>query len=161
LIKTKDEREFLTHEKNFVQLIEFSKTFGVEISVVKLREPAEIFDLEQLVPAFCTTPNKKHKVKKYNYEVLEVKIPVVKYIKKNKISNREYILETAKQIRAYIIKEFLSEKVVTLHGIAKRFNKYGLSLSAICNHIRRVKKELDKEGCEIKKIGPGKYKLMN
>ena len=58
LIQTKDKRKFFTHEKNFVQLIEFSKTFGAEISMVKLEE-GPILELKELAPAICDPSYKK------------------------------------------------------------------------------------------------------
>lgn len=49
LIETKDKRKFFTHEKNFIQLIEFSKAFNAEISIVKLEE-GSVLELEELAP---------------------------------------------------------------------------------------------------------------
>jgi hypothetical protein len=153
LIKTKDNREFFTHEKNFLQLIEFSKTFGAEVSVVKVNK-AEVLDLEELAPAICNdgyNPNGQ-------YEVLEVKIPNSKKVAKS-LNKRQKILQTATIIKAHILTEFLSGKEVTLHGVRKKFKKYDLSLSAVCNHISRVRQELESEGYKIEKAGAGRYRL--
>jgi len=52
MIKCKDKRKFFTHKKNLPCLMEFSKIFNAEISVVRVKE-AEILDLPQLAPAIC------------------------------------------------------------------------------------------------------------
>ena len=61
LLETKDKRKFFTHEKNFLQLIEFSRTFNAEISVVKM-EQTELLDLKDLAPAICDAHYKKPKI---------------------------------------------------------------------------------------------------
>jgi len=38
MIELKDRRKFFTHPKNLPELIEFSKTFGAELSVVRTCE---------------------------------------------------------------------------------------------------------------------------
>lgn len=154
LIKTKDNREFFTHEKNFLQLIEFSKTFGAEISVVKVNK-AEVLDLEELAPAICNDGYKPNG----EYEILEVKIPQNKKAASKALNKRQKILQTATVIKAHILTEFLSGNVVALHGIRKKFRKDNLSLSAVCNHISRVREELEKEGYKVVKVGAGKYRL--
>ena len=53
LIKTKDNRKFLTHEKNLNSLIEFSKTFGAEIFTVPIAQEFSILELKDLVAALC------------------------------------------------------------------------------------------------------------
>jgi hypothetical protein len=52
MIKTKDRRKFFTHEKNYLPLIEFSKVFNAEISIIKAKD-AEVLDLDELAPAIC------------------------------------------------------------------------------------------------------------
>ena len=52
MLKTRDNRKYFTHEKNYDYLIEFSRTFGAEVSVVEVEE-AEVLDLEELAPAIC------------------------------------------------------------------------------------------------------------
>jgi hypothetical protein len=54
LIKTKDKRNLFTEKKNFGQLIEFSKTMGAKISVVKADNP-DILSIEELPPAICNS----------------------------------------------------------------------------------------------------------
>lgn len=147
LIETKDKRKFFTHEKNFHQLIEFSKTFNASISVVKL-EKGPVLDLEQLAPAICN----QSKPEKANYEVIETKLSV-------KSRNRLDTLRSAKRIKRYIFETFSHGRVVSLRELKKKFKKYSLSDAALCNHVRRVKKELEKEGIKIAKVGAGKYKV--
>ena len=154
MIKTKDNRHFFTYQKNFPQLIEFSKTFGAEISVVKVKE-AEVLYLDELAPAFCDASY----CHKPDYDLIEVKIAEFKKIgPKAPKSKRTRTLEVAAQVRSHVLQEFLSGNVVSLHRVLKKFKT--LNLSTVCNHIRTVKQQLDGEGYEIKKIGAGKYQCV-
>lgn len=147
LIETKDKRKFFTHEKNFVQLIEFSKTFNAEISVVKV-EKGELLDLEELAPAICDAGYKKPTTA---YQVIETKLS------KNGRA-RPNILKNAETVKRYIFNQFTSRNSVSLKDLKRKFKKFNLSDPALCNHIRRVKKELEKKGWEFTKIGAGVYK---
>lgn len=140
MIHTNDRRKFFTHEENFPQLIEFSKTFKAEISLVQV-EDVKILRLEELAPALCDANYRQ----KPQYKLLEVKLP------KN-ISN-------AAKIRNYVKNKFLNKNPVSLKEIKKKFKKYNLTDSCLCNHIRKVKKELAEEGYKIYKVGPGAYKI--
>lgn len=147
LIETKDKRKFFTHEKNFGQLIEFSKTFNAEISVVKV-EKGQLLDLEELAPAICDASYKKPTAA---YQIIETKLSKSGRARPN-------ILKTAEMINKYIIEQFTSRNSVSLKDLKKKFKKYGLSDPALCNHIRRAKKELEKNGLQFVKIGAGTYK---
>lgn len=67
MIETKDKRNFFTHKKNYMPLIEFAKTFKAQISVVKTNE-AELLDLVDLSSAICNPYYKQ----KANFEIVEV-----------------------------------------------------------------------------------------
>ena len=69
MIKTKDNKKFFTHEKYFPQLIEFSKTFGAEISIVKIKDN-NILDINELIPAICNANYKNDE----SYELVTTKI---------------------------------------------------------------------------------------
>jgi hypothetical protein len=69
MIKTKDKRQFFTYEKHLPQLIEFSKIFNAEISVVKI-DGEKILDLEELPEAICNSAYKN----KSKYELISEKI---------------------------------------------------------------------------------------
>lgn len=148
LIETKDRRKFFTHEKNFVQLIEFSKTFNAEVSVVRLEE-GPVLELEQLAPAICDPAYKKPKVQ---YELIETKLT------KNH-RTRNHILRAAKQIRKYITDKFQTREVVSLKELKRKFKRHKLTDAALCNHIRRVKEELATQGYKLVKVGAGKYRI--
>src|SRR5262252_7159655 len=110
MIKTKDRRKFFTHEKNFPQLIEFSKTFKAEISVVRVDE-ADILDLSALAPAICDA---NYAAKKTSYELVEVKLPVLPR------NTRPTILRTAARIKQHILAKFLGGEAVSLKELKKR-----------------------------------------
>ena len=149
MVETKDHRKFFTHEKNYVQLIEFSKTFGAEISVVKVNE-AEILDLPQMAGAIC---NKAYKIQKPEFEIVETKVEADR-------KKRTILLKTAKSIRQYIKNAFLSGKEVDLKKIREKYSKHNLTLAAFCNHLATVRKNLKDEGHEVTKLGGGKYKIV-
>lgn len=151
LIETKDKRKFFTHEKNFVQLIEFSKTFNAEISTVKL-ENGPILELEELAPAICNPHYKKN----------DVPYTIVENDKSTNISkkrSRNEILQIAEKVKNYLNEQFRSRNTVSLKELKNKFQKCELTDTALCNHMRRVKSELEKEGFKFLKLGAGKYKV--
>jgi GTPase SAR1 family protein len=149
LIETKDRRKFFTHEKNFINLIEFSKTFNAKVSVVKLEE-GPVLELEQLAPAICDPAYKKPKVQ---YELVEKKLA-------NIGRTRTAILRAARQIKKYILEKFQTREVVSLKELKRKFKRHKLSDAALCNHVRRVKQELSREGYTFVKVGAGQYKVQ-
>ena len=149
LIETKDKRKFFTHEKNFVQLIEFSKTFNAEISTVKL-EQGKVLELEELAPAICDPGYQKPKAQ---YKLLETKLATTK-------RSRTNILKTADKIKKYISDRLRSRNPVSMKELKKKFRRHKLTDAALCNHVRRVKQELEKEGFKLERIGSGAYKVV-
>jgi hypothetical protein len=150
MIETRDNRQFFTDEENYGQLIEFSKTFDAEMSVVRVKE-AEVLGLRQLVPAIC---NREYKIKKPDFEILETKISTKK-------RNRGKLLNNAKKIKKHIRDSFLSGDEVSLKDICKKFQRQDLTLACFCNHLSAVRKEMEKDGHSIEKIGGGKYQLKS
>jgi len=148
LIETKDKRKFFTHEKNFIQLIEFSKAFNAEISIVKLEE-GSVLELEELAPALCDPTYKKPKVQ---YAIIETKMSI-------EGRSRAEILRIADKVKKYVNKQFQNRNTVSLKELKKRFKRYKLTDAALCNHVRRVKSELEKEGFKFLKLGAGQYKV--
>ena len=73
MVKTKDNRNFFTHEKYYPQLTEFSKAFGAEISVVKIKD-GEVLDLVELAPAICNSDFRMRQ----EFEIVETKVPIRK-----------------------------------------------------------------------------------
>lgn len=147
MIETRDRRKFFTHQKNYPQLIEFSRTFDCEISVVKVKE-AEVLNLVQLAPAICTGTS----VKKPDFEIIEVKHSEDK-------RTRPKILSTAKKIKNYIKELLLQGEVVRLATVSNKFKEDDLTSACFCNHMRSLRKELSAEGIEIERIGHGKYQI--
>lgn len=148
LIQTKDKRKFFTHEKNFIQLIEFSKAFNAEISTVKL-EKGSILELEELAPAICDPEYKKTNIQ---YEVVEEKM-------QTKDRSRAETLIVAKKVKKYINEQFEKRNIVSLKELKKKFKQYKLTDATFCNHIRRTKLELEKKGFEFSKLNVGQYRI--
>jgi hypothetical protein len=149
LIETKDKRKFFTHEKNFIQLIEFSKTFNAEISVVKM-EGGTVLELEELAPAICDASYKKINVQ---YKIIENKSC-------SEPKTRSEIIKIAEKIQDYIKNQFQRRDSVSLKELKKKFKKYELSDATLCNHIRRTKTNLEKQGIKFQKISAGEYKAV-
>jgi hypothetical protein len=152
MITTKDRRKFFTYEKNYMQLLEFSKLFGAEVSVVSVKE-AEVLDLAQLAPAFCDAnyiPEKRP-----DYQVLEIKLP------QRKKRKRQDILKMAQVIQGHITKSFLKGEVVSLKKLNKKFAEEKLTLACLCNHVAVAKKTLEMNGHRIIKVGGGQYQVAN
>lgn len=149
MIKTKDRRKFFTHEKNYIQLLEFSKLFKAEVSVVAVKE-AEVLELEQLAPAICDATYQQSQPTEMT--VLEVKLS-------QKRRNRQNILKTAQRITKYIEKRFLAGDVVGLRELTRKYKKLDVTSACLCNHVSLVRKRLEAEGHAFEKVGGGKYRL--
>jgi len=149
LIETKDKKRFITHEKYLHQLVEFSKTFGATISVIEA-EGVNPLKIEDLVPAIC---DQNYKNQRFKYEVLETKL-------KKETRDRQKMLRAASKIQEYIYSKFLKKETVSLKELKKRFKRQELSDAALCNHVRRVKEALEKEGFAIQKVGGGMYRIQ-
>jgi len=143
MIETKDHKKFFTHEKNFPQLIEFSKTFNAEISKVQIPSEAEVLELEELAPALC-----EKKSQKVQYKLIELKMC-------HRVTRRK-ILTRAKKIQKYIIGKLKCGETVTLKGLSKKFK--GLTNACLCNHFKLIRENMKTEGYEFVKIGGGSYK---
>lgn len=73
MVETKDKKRFFTLIKNKLHLVEYCKTFGAKMMIVKAELKREqILDLPRLVPALC---DKNYKNRKAEFEVLK-KFPV-------------------------------------------------------------------------------------
>lgn len=146
LIETKDKRKFLTHEKNFVQLIEFSKTFNAEMSIVKIAQgEKELLNLEELALAICDQNYQKLQIE---YELIETKLGV----------DKPNVQKVATKVNKYITDQFTKRMTVSLGDLKKKFKQHNLTDAALCNHVRRAKKQLETKGLSFVKISPGIYK---
>ena len=144
MIQTKDNRQFFTHEKNFNQLIEFSKFFKASISIVQITS-ADLLSLEELAPALCDTNKKKqHK----DFKIMEVKLNFT-----------DKKLNSSK-IKKSIKKQFLSRKTVSVKSIKMKYKNLHLSNATFCNYFKQTKEELQKEGYKFIKTGAGEYRII-
>jgi DNA-binding transcriptional ArsR family regulator len=155
MIKTKDQRQFFTEEEHLPQLIEFSKIFGAEISIVKVDEN-KIRPLEELPEAICDASYEDQS----EYELVKIKIAEFKSLAPEAPTKRKDILALAAQIKNYIVTELLSKGRVTFAQVEKKFSKYNLSKPTISNHIRRIKEEMAIDGYEVVREKRGEYSLQ-
>jgi len=147
MIRTNDRKKLFTHEKNLPQLIEFSKAFNAEISIVHISNEKEILELEELAPALC----EKRSQNQTEYEIIEVKL-------KPKES-RHTVLKRAKCIKNTIKRNLIKGKVVSLKDLSKKYKKYKITTACLCNHFKKTRQELEQQGFVFVKVGGGKYKL--
>jgi hypothetical protein len=150
LVRTKDRKNFFTHEKHLPELVEFSKTFGAEISVVQVKE-AEVLDLVELGNAICEGT---YRCPHPDYEIIETKLPL-------QIKKRTSVLKTSQTIRSFIRNKLLGGDVVSLQELTKKFKKYRLTSACLCNHVKYVRASLQAEGHVIEKVGGGKYRISS
>lgn len=148
LIETNDNRKFFTHEKNYGQLIEFSKAFNAQISTVKI-EKGPVLELEELAPAICDPTFTKQN---YKYEIIETKNPRRTRGKTNQ--------EASILITKYIEERFTSNKEVSLEDLKNKFKNYNISDATLRNHFRKTKTELESKGYKFEKIKVGTYKAV-
>jgi hypothetical protein len=127
-----------TYEKNLPQLIEFSKLFNAEISTVQTPNETVVLELEELVPALCEKKNYKNK----NCEVIKINLK-----SKKKIST---------SIQAYITKTLLKGNLLSIKDLKKKFEE--VTDTCLCNHFRKIRKELIEKGYKITKTGVN-YKI--
>jgi len=149
LLKTKDGRKFLTYEKNLPSLIEFAKTFGAEIYRVEI-EKQKILELKALANAICdqeyATSPKHRRIEKIH--------PKPK-------RTRQAILRNAIKIRKFIRRRLLAGKPVSLKELKTKYKHYEMTDACLCNHLSTIRKLLIREGYTIKKLGAGKYCVLD
>jgi hypothetical protein len=148
MIKTPEKRKYFTHEKNFAPLIEYSRMFQAELSVVRVRE-AEILDLPDLIPALCDT---NYQPVTSNYRVLGVKI-------QNK-PNRHSTRQNAQLVRDYILDNLLKGRPMSLRCLCTRFGDLGLSSTSLANQFRRVRDDLNYKGYDLGRDSGGVYNVV-
>jgi F0F1-type ATP synthase delta subunit len=137
MIETWDKRKFFTHQNNYPQLVEFSKTFDVKISIVEIKDGV-ILTLEELASAICD-PSFSQNTK---YEIIETK-------NANQKSH---------PIKNYLEEKFKSRKPVSLLEMKEVFSD--LNETSIRNYIRSVKTSLELQGYKFKRIQTGTYEAI-
>lgn len=151
MLKTKDNRRFLTHEKNLPMLKEFVNTFGAEISLVEVDDPKlkkQILALKKLAPALC---NQQESSDLPKMKVVKRLIPQYK-------RSRQDILKAATLIQKFIRNRLASGKPMSLKELKKKYqDKYQMTDACLCNHLSQIRKQLAEEGYIITKIGAGVY----
>lgn len=148
MIKTNDNRKFFTEEENYEKLIEFSKIFDAEISIVKVKEP-KILNMTELAPAIC---NINYNNKQEDYEIIK--------IKSSKKKTRKEILEQSLEIKEYIKNKLLNNQEISLKEIFNNFKEYNLTKACLCNHFKQIRDDLLKSNYTLIKTGWGKYKIL-
>jgi hypothetical protein len=148
LVKTKDNRKFITYEKNLQSLVEFAKTFGAEIELVEIEKGTKSLELKALTAAICNPV----------YEGCAEYTGIEKIFPESK-KGRKSILSEAKVIRQFIQKKFLSGKPVSLKDLKDKYKNQKLTDACLCNHVAMVRKSLCKEGYSFRKVSAGTYLL--
>lgn len=148
LVKTQDKRKFLVNEKNFQSLMEYAKTFNVEIYNVEVMEGKIISQLKSLAMAICN-PEYNPQIKVH---LVEKVYPVSR--------PRQEILKVAKKIHSFIYTTLKNGLPVSLKTLKKKYKNHDVTDACLCNHLSTARKKLINEGHHIIKIGQGTYCLM-
>ncbi len=146
LIKTKDNRKFLTYEKHLPSLVEFAKTFNAEI--YKVKSAGKLMGLKPLANAFCDP----------QYDENPDHTRVEKLYPKSK-KTREIILKDASRISRFIRRRLLSGKSLSLSELKDKYKDCSVTDACLCNHMAIMRQALTREGHAFDKIGAGKYCL--
>lgn len=147
LVRTKDNRKFLTFEENLPSLIEFAKTFKAQIFSVEC-EKCKPLKLNALASALCNQDYEKPP----QCEVLEKIFP-----EPNK--NRQKMRSNAQRIRKFIMCQMLEGKTISLSNLRTKYKSLGLTDPCLCNHLSSVRKALIRDGYQIKKVCAGTYAI--
>ena len=145
LIITKDKRQFLTHQKQLQSIIEFAKTFNSEIYLVTT-ENQKILGPKALAEAIC---NQEYDDKPECVRIKRI-YPKIK-------RDRKLMLSEAANIRMALIDQFFEGQVVSLKDMKDKYKKSGVTDACLCNHLSAVRKQLEREGQIIRKVGGGQY----
>lgn len=150
LLETKDNRTFFVNETHIKTLMEFCKTFKIEIYLVQPLEKIKILGLQKLASEFCD--------QRVSYEFEYKKI---KKLFPEKRKSRKEILEESSKIQEFVQNQFLNGKSLSLKELKDKYEKWNLTDACLCQHMARVRKKLTKKGHEFEKIGAGVYRLTS
>jgi hypothetical protein len=124
LVKTKNRRRFLTHEKNLAYLIEFAKTFQAEIYLVQPEQGQKLLELKPLTVALCASEYTGAS----KYAIINRIFPKSK-------RNRQDILAEAEKIRAFIKKKLMAGKPLSLKELKSKYKANKLTDACLCNQL--------------------------
>lgn len=149
LLKVKGGRKFLTHEKCLPSLIEFAKTFSVEIWRVEA-EGQKVFELKALAQAICNQDYSQNP----KYTNAKKIFPKLK-------RDRDHILKNAAKIRKFVEQRLLSGKPVSLKQLKEKYKDWDVTDACLCSHLSSIRRMLISQGYEINKLGAGTYQLRS
>lgn len=147
LLKTKDNRNFLTYEKNESSIVEFAKTFNAEVYRVELIK-GNVLELKKLAKAFCDPDYQSEPT----FNKIEKIFPTPS-------KTRDQILKDAQKIKKFIEQKMKTGQPLSLKDLKDKYSKYDITDACLCNHFSQVRKALENEGLKIEKVGAGSYCL--
>lgn len=147
MVRTPEKRRYFTYEKNLAPLLEYSRMFQAEISVVRVKE-AEVLELDQLVAALCDSHYQNPVI---TYRVLGVK-------SKHR-TPRVFSRQNASLVRDYIKETLLKGKDVSLRSLVGKYAELGLSDTSLSNQFKRVRDELGLLGHRLVRDHGGSYRV--
>lgn len=148
LVKTKDNRKFLTQQKNLPFLTEFAKTFRAEIYLVEMLEGKVISELKTLAANLCNPELRP---------IIEAR--QLKRLYPESAKTRQNILKAARKIREFVQGQLLAGKTVALKDLKAKYKNCNITDACLCHHLSEVRKKLNGEGHAVKKVGQGRYCL--
>jgi hypothetical protein len=150
-----DDRRYFTHEEHMPQLLEFCKSFDMNMSVVKV-EGAPILDITDLPKAVCDAK----KTPKAEFNVVRKILPFDPAICIPLVRTRSQILETAKAVREKIHDKFAKGEAVSRDMLIEEFPDASITAATFMQHVRLARKELEEKGYQFERISPGCYRAI-
>jgi hypothetical protein len=137
-----DKRSFLTHEKNLVHLVEFSKNFRAKIFNAVAMDGSKLLSLRELAAVMCDPHSK-----------IENQIDRVKSKKPCRLAQNQQ-----SKIQESMRKTLLQGKTLQINNFS---TKYKISRRAAASQLISLRAQLNKIGYKILKVGIGEYIAKN
>lgn len=164
LLTTNDRRQFFTRPEYLPQLVEFSNTFDVQMSIVQVESP-RLLELNCLAPAICEHAPQApinveivEQIRPDNIQLyvesaqIEIATPAVPARPKREKKPKDVI-------RADIRKTFARGDIVDVKQLSKKYQRYRFKLCTFSNHVKKVRDQLALEGQATCKVAKGQYQI--
>jgi hypothetical protein len=152
LLRTSDNKGIFTYEKYHHTLLEFAKSFNIEILTVEANYP-NLLHPKEIAKAFCNQSEEEFET--CSYRVIGSSITH----SKTHTNSRDKMLKKVADIRSYIESQFLEGNMVRIKELHHKFQKHNIAVSTLYRHLTYVKERLKKQSKTIVKVSAGCYRL--
>jgi hypothetical protein len=154
MIADRSGRRFFTQEANLMPLLEFAKTFSMDLAIVNVADP-EILELTDLPKMICDTKTRPVA----DVEVLEQILPTdeSKLVHIPLERTRSELIRTYREVRLQIQAWFVKGCILDMKYLRENLEAHELSDTAIRNQFNKVKQEFIDAGWTITSPKKGSY----